>query len=84
MEQMKPNHSTKSPAAGHKYPLSEGCVFPATTFPLFAFSAFKGKEGATKAQAMQLKANYLEMHSFYLVDITSVMDFKYKKIHMAG
>lgn len=33
---------------------------------------------------MQLKANYLEMHSFYLVDITSVMDFKYKKIHIGG
>lgn len=28
---------------------------------------------------MRLKANSLEMHSFYLVDITSVMDFKYKK-----
>lgn len=33
---------------------------------------------------MELRANYLEIHSCYLVDIASVIDFKYKKIHMAG
>lgn len=50
MEQTKPSHSTKSPASGHKYPLPEGCVLPATTFPLLAFSAFKKKKKKKEEQ----------------------------------